>query len=656
MSEITRIFVSHSHSDNAWCRAFVTALRARGADVWYDEQNLGFGTLRSKIEREMQLRPVFVAVFSPSSIVSKWVGREMDAAIYLQDKQSERVILPVVAAKCDIPPLWVSFKRISGPDDGALTPEDAAGEVVHALNIATPIPTPSVVPDAEPSESTTVAGDGAKSLPSTAIFEHAITDLYDRERGVPLVRYPLWLLIALAVTGFAALLVTGLYGYRDGLEGSVTAAIFRQAWPLYLWLCALLVALEWSVLRHPTLRSARTAVLLVTMLSILLTGPIYYYNLEFAQLLRLNSVNVGASPWTYTLINFGLLALYFGYQIRLWVRRLRGLPLRAPTDDANTVVTENSGPQGSQEDPSLRELIPGSLLGGGIVSIALAVVMRPDVINFIAQIGTTGVYVNAYTLALPVAQSAPSGTGLGPPSLSFIDILLALVLLPIALQIAAMSLTLRGIGTAVGKGRDSNRSIGRVLYQVAVSFKTFFDVRVLAYNVGRLVRHVQWPVLIVLAEIALASVARTTQEHLHLLSDQVTCTNAATCGGAAFYSAMTYEIAGGQTYLSAATAIVLGVFAAFAATLALSLLLYRMVVLKNTVRYLVELALHALLVLWLVAAALAAVNSLLLLSGVTFRRPFVAIDPVTLLSFAAATIAGQALLLRRIRAYYRGAR
>lgn len=209
MSGNTRIFVSHSHGDNIWCRAFVTALRTHGADVWYDEQNLGFGTMRSKIEREMQLRPVFIAVFSPASVVSKWVGREMDAAIYLQDKQSERVILPVVAAKCDIPPLWVSFKRISGPDDTALTPEDAAAEVASALDIAAPAPAPPVpptLPDAERPENVPAPGDGATPLPSVAIFEHAVTDLYDREHGVPLVRYPPWLVIALAVMGFAALL------------------------------------------------------------------------------------------------------------------------------------------------------------------------------------------------------------------------------------------------------------------------------------------------------------------------------------------------------------------------------------------------------------------------------------------------------------------
>jgi hypothetical protein len=695
MGEITHIFVSHSHSDNAWCRAFVTALRARGADVWYDEQNLGFGTLRSTIEHEMQLRPVFITIFSPASVVSKWVGREMDAAIYLQDKQSERVILPVVAVKSDIPPLWVSFKRICGPDDGPLAPEEAAVEVARALKIVAPAPTPPALPgpltppgppDAAQPGSTAEAGGYTRLLPSAAIFEHAVTDLYDRERGRPLVRYPLWLVSALAVTGFAALLVTGLYGYRDPLESSATRNVFHEAWPLYLWLCALLVVLEVSVLRHPTLRRVRVAVLVVTALGILLTGVLSFYSLEIALLLQgfvYNSFGVrvlfpwvGTSPWTYTLINFGLLALYFGYQIRLWVRRVRGLPLRAPVDDTQTPATESGAPQTSQQDPSLAELVPGSLLGGTLVCLVLAFVMQPQVINVFATLAQSNVPVSGCATVWPLGACLRGGGGpVVAPSLTFLDKELALVFTLMALLLIAPSGVLRGLQgvssvlpiaepemeTNGTSGRVVGRSgfrtvlgllrsaVGRIGFHTSLALRTFFDVRVLVFNVAWLMRFIAWPVLILLAVIALASTARRAQEHLHLLSVQVTCVSATTCGD---YDVVKDEIAQGQMYMAGATAILLGVFAAVATTLALSLLLHRRVVARNTLRYLAVLALHVLLLLWLVAAALASVNGLLLLTGITFRHPFAALDPVTLLSFAATTVAGQVLLLRRIRAYY----
>ncbi len=38
-----RIFVSHSHQDNEWCRPFADALKAVGYDVWYDETGLQGG-------------------------------------------------------------------------------------------------------------------------------------------------------------------------------------------------------------------------------------------------------------------------------------------------------------------------------------------------------------------------------------------------------------------------------------------------------------------------------------------------------------------------------------------------------------------------------------------------------------------------------------
>ena len=50
----TRIFVSHSHQDNSYCRDFVTALR-QGLDsdeaVWYDEHNLGWVSYVARLNR-----------------------------------------------------------------------------------------------------------------------------------------------------------------------------------------------------------------------------------------------------------------------------------------------------------------------------------------------------------------------------------------------------------------------------------------------------------------------------------------------------------------------------------------------------------------------------------------------------------------------------
>jgi hypothetical protein len=103
MAQAAGIFVSHAHEDNIWCRAFVLALREAGADVWYDEHNLGYGVLGEEIERELKVRPIFIVILSPASVGKPWVRREMNAAVGLRDEEPDRIILPVVAEKTEIP-------------------------------------------------------------------------------------------------------------------------------------------------------------------------------------------------------------------------------------------------------------------------------------------------------------------------------------------------------------------------------------------------------------------------------------------------------------------------------------------------------------------------------------------------------------------------
>ncbi len=81
-----QVFVSHSHTDNEYCRAFVAALREALGDenaVWYDEHNLGWGALRQVIDRELQQRQHFIAILSPAAVASEWVNIEIDAALSL---------------------------------------------------------------------------------------------------------------------------------------------------------------------------------------------------------------------------------------------------------------------------------------------------------------------------------------------------------------------------------------------------------------------------------------------------------------------------------------------------------------------------------------------------------------------------------------------
>src|SRR5690349_20392450 len=96
-----RIFLSHSSQDKPFAGALVHALRGAGADVWYDEQNLGPGILRREIMRELSSRPVFVVVVSRAALQSDWVQDECEWAYNLAKREPNRLMLPVVAGSYD---------------------------------------------------------------------------------------------------------------------------------------------------------------------------------------------------------------------------------------------------------------------------------------------------------------------------------------------------------------------------------------------------------------------------------------------------------------------------------------------------------------------------------------------------------------------------
>src|SRR5690348_8661195 len=77
-----RIFVSHSHQDNTWCREFVQAMQRADCDVWFDEKGLSGGDVWIQtIQNELQARDIFVVVLSPEAVASQWVQREIQLAL-----------------------------------------------------------------------------------------------------------------------------------------------------------------------------------------------------------------------------------------------------------------------------------------------------------------------------------------------------------------------------------------------------------------------------------------------------------------------------------------------------------------------------------------------------------------------------------------------
>lgn len=134
-----RVFVSHSHQDNDFCHAIVAALRDAGADVWYDQHDMGSGRLGPTIEREVRARPVFVVILSPAAVRSQWVEDETRWAYGLLRKDPTRVIQPILAAAVAEDDIWLflqDFKRIEADGRVPFTIQEAANRLVRALGLS----------------------------------------------------------------------------------------------------------------------------------------------------------------------------------------------------------------------------------------------------------------------------------------------------------------------------------------------------------------------------------------------------------------------------------------------------------------------------------------------------------------------------------------
>ncbi len=104
MSQRPRVFISHSHNDKPFVRRLVDDLRRASLHVWLDEQELATGdSVVAKVSEGLKDSEYFVAVLSHSSMQSKWVQAELNAALSEQFSGKGTAVLPVLIEDVDIP-------------------------------------------------------------------------------------------------------------------------------------------------------------------------------------------------------------------------------------------------------------------------------------------------------------------------------------------------------------------------------------------------------------------------------------------------------------------------------------------------------------------------------------------------------------------------
>ncbi|HEX8729624.1 MAG TPA: hypothetical protein VF739_13420 [Ktedonobacterales bacterium] len=485
----------------------------------------------------------------------------------------------------------------------------------------------------------------------TQSAQHAITDVFDAERGSFLVRFPARLVVGIGLCGVVTLALTGFLGYPA--SATWADALFRQPWLLYLWLCALVLTLEVAVLRHPSVLRYRIAALTITGIAIVIVGITYFYRIPFQEWLnallqqlfhlRVAVQRLVSSPWFYAALNFGVLLIFALDSARRWSRRARGLSPNARVD-----IGLGDTPD-AKALPSMHELVSGDLLAGALLCGVLALIFRGDLVSAFWHLITPHVSVTGCTVSWPLGACVPPGNRLSdPPTLTFIDMILALLALPTGLLILALAGATSGLGALGGvAGRRAavpvavkdGKSAQAISGQVS---KTLLDTLLTGLNRGGRggatnaspaaaaseslllpLRNVLWPPLIFLSISGVAQLAKETQAYFH--GDKALGSEARLLGF-------------GGLWLAVAVAGIV---------LALALLVFHGRLVTNTLRFLGLIGLILALTGWIYSLALWSFNHLLLLTHATTRSPFAALEWNTALSFAVFLAFAVALLARR---------
>lgn len=98
------VFISHSSQDKKFVAKLAVDLTVRGIPVWYDSWEMEIGDkLYDRIFTGIDESTILILALSPASINSKWVGKELNAALAKEDRLGRKVIIPIKIAACDVP-------------------------------------------------------------------------------------------------------------------------------------------------------------------------------------------------------------------------------------------------------------------------------------------------------------------------------------------------------------------------------------------------------------------------------------------------------------------------------------------------------------------------------------------------------------------------
>lgn len=108
-----QVFLSYSSADKEAAQRIMAALRQRGVSVWADAYELQYGdSIADAIGETISASDYLVVLLSPNSVNSKWVQRELAAALSSDLSARDITLLPVLIADCEIPPTLANYQHL----------------------------------------------------------------------------------------------------------------------------------------------------------------------------------------------------------------------------------------------------------------------------------------------------------------------------------------------------------------------------------------------------------------------------------------------------------------------------------------------------------------------------------------------------------------
>jgi hypothetical protein len=89
-------FISYSWDDRRFARRLYEDLQTVGVRCWLDEKDLKIGqSLKTQIDRGIQVHDKVLLVLSQASVGSKWVNAEINHALHLEQARKQTILFPV---------------------------------------------------------------------------------------------------------------------------------------------------------------------------------------------------------------------------------------------------------------------------------------------------------------------------------------------------------------------------------------------------------------------------------------------------------------------------------------------------------------------------------------------------------------------------------